>query len=435
MTEGWQQLLVYLVPMAILWAIYGLVRRGRHQRDLSALRQSETAGLTEPASLHPVIDPALCLGCAVCADACPEGQILGIVAGKAVLTDPTSCIGHGACREACPQDAIQLVLGTETRGVDIPLVGADFQTNVEGIYVAGELGGMGLIRNAITQGAQAMDAIAARKDLRSGAGPDVLVIGAGPAGISGSLRAQELGLQCVTVEQDTLGGTVAHYPRGKLVMTAPAVLPGHGKMNFRETSKEALLELWSEVIDRMELEIQFEERVIEIERAERGFVVTTERGQYRPAAILLAIGRRGTPRTLDVPGEERTKVVYRLTDPEQYRKQSVLVVGGGDSAVEAALSVAEEPGTEVTLSYRGDSFSRTKPKNRARLEAAQASDLLQVWPKSNVIEIGADEVVVETSERRVTIPNEAVIVCAGGVLPTALLERAGVRIETRHGEA
>jgi thioredoxin reductase len=239
----------------------------------------------------------------------------------------------------------------------------------------------------------------------------------------------------MTVEQDTLGGTVAHYPRGKIVMTAPAILPGHGKLDFRETTKEALLQVLTGVVDGSDLDIRFEERVVAIETLERGFLVRTTRVEYRPTTILLSIGRRGTPRALGVPGEEQSKVVYRLIDPEQYRGQRVLVVGGGDSALEAALSVAEESGTSVTLSYRSESFSRAKPKNRKRVEAAEAEGALTVWLESNVIEIGEHEVVVETKGGRKSISNDAVIICAGGVLPTALLRDAGVEIETRHGEA
>jgi thioredoxin reductase (NADPH) len=435
MMEGWTLYIVYMAPMLVIWTVYGLVRRRRHRIAYATLAQSREAGLTEPPSLHPVISPILCLGCATCIDACPEGQILGLLHGKATLVEPASCIGHGACREACPQDAITLVLGTESRGVEIPRADENFQTNVSGIYVAGELGGMGLIRNAIIQGCQAMDAIARSSSDSAKDFLDVVIVGAGPAGIAASLRAREQGLRVITVEQDTLGGTVAHFPRGKIVMTAPVELPLYGKVSFRESSKEALLDLWTKVVSETGVEIRFEERLTAIDRDGEGFVVTTERGEYRGARVLLAIGRRGTPRKLGVPGEALGKVVYRLAAPEQYRGCRVLVVGGGDSALEAALSLAEEPNTEVTLSYRGDAFSRAKAKNRERLTRAEANAELQVMLASQVVEISENEVVLETAVGRKVLANQAVIVCAGGVLPTPLLRAAGIEIETHHGEA
>ncbi len=435
MPESWTVLLVYIIPMLLVWGVYGFVRRRRNATAQATLAASQEAGLTEPASLYPVIDPALCIGCAVCVDACPEGNILGLLNGKGMLVDPTSCIGHGACREACPQGAITLVLGTATRGVEIPLVDSNFQSNVPGLFVAGELGGMGLIRNAIVQGCQAMDAIAESCRKSGDASIDVIIVGAGPAGIAASLRARELGLHAVTIEQDTFGGTVAHYPRGKIVMTAPVELPLFGKVSFRETSKEQLLELWTKVVKDTGVEIQFEEELTAVERSAVGFRVTTRRTEYHCAKVLLAIGRRGTPRKLGVPGEERSKVVYRLAAPEQYRGRQILVVGGGDSALEAALSVAAEPGTETTLSYRGEAFSRAKAKNRDRLTAAEQDSELRVLLGSQVTEIAEGHVTLETDGGPKKIPNDAVIVCAGGILPTPLLRGAGIEIETRHGEA
>ena len=445
-------LFVYSIPLVAAWAIFAIVRSREHARAVERKSAAEEAGLTEPASLHPVIDPALCLGCRSCVDACPEGEILGLVGGKAQLIDPTLCIGHGACRESCPQDAITLVLGTARRGVEIPHVESDFQTNVPGIYVAGELGGMGLIRNAIVQGKQAVDAIAkCRKDGCKGdsavdASLDLLdrvIVGAGPAGIAASLRAKQLGLRFRVFDQDTLGGTVAHFPRGKIVMTAPVDLPLYGKVSFRETSKEALLELWSSVVKKTQLEIGFEERLLGIENKGSHKQVKTTRREYSARAVLLAIGRRGTPRKLGVAGEEQAKVVYRLAAPEQYRDQRVLVVGGGDSALEGALALAElgelgelgeEGGAQTALSYRGDAFSRAKAKNRERVEAAERSGLLQVLLSSQVVEIGTDTVDVETPAGIKQLANDAVIVCAGGLLPTPLLREAGIEIETKHGE-
>jgi thioredoxin reductase/NAD-dependent dihydropyrimidine dehydrogenase PreA subunit len=429
--------LVYGLPLAGLWG--GWIARGtlRSRRHRAVLEDNIRAGLMEPNTLHPVIDPARCLGCAACARACPEKSIIGIIDGKAALVEPTMCVGHGACATACPTQAITLVFGSETRGVDIPLLSPEFETTVPGIYIAGELGGMGLIKNAIEQGRQAIAAIAqaVRKGAAGGADVlDVVIVGCGPAGIAASLGAMERGLAFVTFDQATLGGTVAHFPRGKLVMTAPAILPLVGKVQFGEVSKERLLAFWEKVLADTGLAPRFEEQVIAIARDGDLFMVTTTKATCRTKTVLLAIGRRGTPRTLDVPGEELAKVVYRLIDAEQYAGHRVLVVGGGDSAIEAAVQLAEQPGTEVTLSYRGSSYSRARSRNRDRLAAAVAAGRLCERLGSTVRAITPDTVELDCGgDAPQHLPNDAVIVCAGGVLPTQFLRETGIAVETKFG--
>jgi thioredoxin reductase/Pyruvate/2-oxoacid:ferredoxin oxidoreductase delta subunit len=428
-------LLAYAVPLVIIWLLWSARSRRQTRRALAVLEEARLAGMAEPASLHPVIDPAHCLGCAACVKACPEKSILGIVDGKARLIEPTHCVGHGACATACPTNAISLVFGTETRGVDIPFVSPKFETNVPGLFIAGELGGMGLIRNAIEQGRQAIGHIAAKVRGTTAAADllDVLIVGAGPAGISSALGAMEKKLRFKIVEQDTLGGTVAHFPRGKLVMTAPAELPLVGKVKFGEISKEKLLAFWQKVVADTGLQVSFEERVESVVREGDVFRIATTKSQYRSKTVLLAIGRRGTPRALGVPGEDLPKVVYRLIDPEQYRGKHVLVVGGGDSALEAAASVADEAGTTVTLSYRGQAFGRARAKNRDRAEAAISDGRLKTLLGSEVQRIEPGRVIVQTSDGDVEIRNDAVVICAGGVLPTQFLKDAGIEVETKYG--
>ncbi|NOY62283.1 MAG: NAD(P)-binding domain-containing protein [Gammaproteobacteria bacterium] len=427
---------VYLVPLLIGLLYYLYNRRRGEQRSASIKRDALQAGLTEPASLHPIIDPLRCIGCGACVAACPEKQVLGLINRKSELINPTHCIGHGACKRACPADAITLVFGTEKRGMDIPNLTPDFETNVPGLFIAGELGGMGLIRNAIEQGKQAMQHIAKRA-ASGGDGQqlDVLIVGAGPSGLSASLGAKERNLKFATIEQDSLGGTVAHFPRGKIVMTAPVDLPLYGKVKLTETTKEALLELWHDVVNTTDLEISFNERLEAITPAQDGFDVKTSRGGYRARSVLLALGRRGTPRKLGAPGEELSKVVYRLIDAAQYRGQAVLVVGGGDSALEAAVSIAAEPGTTVTVSYRSAAFSRAKEKNRQQIQQAESTGRIELFMESNVAEITPADVTLEQKGSHHTIKNDAVIVCAGGVLPTPFLKKIGIEVETKHGHA
>ncbi|MEQ1498835.1 MAG: NAD(P)-binding domain-containing protein [Novosphingobium sp.] len=428
-------LLVYALPLLAVWAGWVLLAKMRSAKARATLEDNRQAGLTEPATLHPVIEPALCLGCAACIRACPEKKILGLIDGKAVLIEPTSCVGHGACATACPTDAITLVFGSATRGVDIPLLTPEFETTVPGIYIAGELGGMGLIKNAIEQGRQAIAGIARKAGhMPGGEGVlDVLIVGCGPAGIAASLGAIERKLSFATVDQDSFGGTVAHFPRGKVVMTSPATLPIIGEMRFGEVSKEHLLAYWEGVQQQTGLKPRFEEQVTAVTRNGGHFDITTSKASYRAKMVLLAIGRRGTPRPLGVPGEELGKVVYRLIDPEQYIGKRVLVVGGGDSALEAAIRVAEQPGTTVAISYRGNSYARARAKNRNRLRDLVQEGRVREMLGSTVSKIEPDAVIMQLAAETETLANDDVIICAGGLMPNDFLNATGIRSETKFG--
>ena len=429
--------LIYSAPLALYLAWY-LVSRSRLKRQsFDAQKEALEAGLTEPVSLHPAIDYTKCIGCGACVNACPEQDhhtVLGIIDGKADLVGPTNCIGHGACAPACPVDAITLVFGSARRGVDLPRVSPWFETNVPGVFVAGELGGMGLIRNAVEQGRQAMAEILARRPRGEGEELDVVIIGAGPAGFSASLAALEAKLRCVTIEQESLGGCVFQYPRGKIVMTQPAVLPIVGKIKMTLTTKEDLLQVWIAAQQSTGLQININERVESVTPSGEGFIIKSAKGEYRARSVLLSVGRRGTPRKLGVKGEEQSKVVYRLIDPEQYTGQRVIVVGGGDSALEAAASLAEA-GASATLSYRGDAFGRAKQRNRDRVKAAVGAGSLTLMLKSEIEEIGVETVRMRHDGKVVEIGNDAIIVNAGGVLPTEFLKSVGITVETKWGTA
>ncbi|HXH86066.1 MAG TPA: NAD(P)-binding domain-containing protein [Nitrospira sp.] len=426
--------LLYLLPLLI--ALLHYVRRHQKKETHYRARLAETvkSNIPEPLTLHPVIDTNKCIGSSSCVRACPE-QALGIVRGKAVMVQPDHCIGHGACEAACPVEAISLVFGTEKRGIDIPQVKPTFETNVPGIFIAGELGGMGLIRKGVDQGQRAIQTI--RKNKSKGSELDVVIVGAGPAGISASLAAKEARLRFVTVEQeDSLGGSIYQYPRRKVAMTAPMTLPIVGKFNKYEISKEELLAFWSKILQQTGIKINFSERMESLKKSGNGFVVMTPKASYRTRNVLLAIGRRGTPRKLGVPGEEQPKVVYRLIDSEQYRGMHVLIVGGGDSAAEAALAIAAEQGTTVTISCRGDEiFTRPKDKNRRQLKTCVEQKKITVYLNANVKEIGKETVTLIHEGKDIEIKNEAMIVCAGGTLPTPMLKEIGVMVDTYYGQA
>lgn len=425
--------LLYGIPLslAFIWYLRRQYRRAKY--DHARLQQAMESGLSEPISLHPVVDPNRCLGSGACVAACPE-KALGIINGKAQHVNPGACIGHGACAASCPHDAITLVFGNAKRGLDIPQVDPNFETNVPGIYIAGELGGMGLIRKAVEQGRQAIEAI--RKSGRQAEADayDVVIVGAGPAGLGAALAAKQNKLRYAVVEQEkSLGGSVWHYPRNKVVMTTLMELPLVGKVKMAGITKEDLTDLWRGVVEKTKLKIRFHERMEKITPNGQGYVVQTSRKAYRTRSVLLAIGRRGTPRKLGVPGEEQSKVVYRLVDAEQYRHKHVLVVGGGDSALEAVLALVEQPGTRVTLSYRGDAFTRAKDKNLSRLQEAESHGRVKILLRSQVARIEAHSVMIEHEGQTLEIKNDAVIICAGGILPTPFLKELGVIVETKYG--
>ena len=429
---------VYFLPILLLLFAYIYYRQRQQSQSIQIRQQAIDSGLAEPASLHPIIDRNLCIGCKSCVYACPQQlghNVLGIYHGKAELLEPANCIGHGACKKVCPVNAISLVFGTETRGVDIPQIDDNFETNVDGLYIAGELGGMGLIRNAIEQGKTAMSKLIKSLPKTNTNEHQVIIVGAGPAGIAATLAAKEAGLKYLTLDQDSLGGTVFQYPRGKIVMTQPVKLPGAGTMYFKETSKEDLLEFWTGIEKQSGIRISYQEYVTNIETSTSGFKVCTQKNSYTGDRVLLAIGRRGTPRKLNVPGEDLAKVVYRLIDPEQYRNQKVLIVGGGDSALEAALAIADEPGSEVTLSYRSDSFSRAKSKNRERIDSYSGSGKIKLLLPSNLTRIEEDKVNLDCNGEAQTIANDTVIINAGGILPSGFLKQIGVQVDTKFGTA
>lgn len=441
MNDSLLQILIYGGTFSVAgWIIYYYIRKQGHITRVTGEKVSKAKrdGMYEPVSLHPVIDLNTCIGSGACIEACPEKDILGLSNGQATLINASQCVGHGACFHACPVEAITLCIGTEKRGVELPHINQNFETNVKGIYIAGELGGMGLIKNSVEQGRQAVENILKDKNhVHDDEVLDLIIVGAGPAGISASLTAKKHGLRFKTLEQDSLGGTVYTFPRSKVVMTAPMDLPLHGKMKLFDTSKKELLDIWLKVLGENEIEIQERTKVDAIEwtRDQHFLVKTNSNHQYKTSNVLLAIGRRGSPRKLNVPGEDSVKVAYRLLEPENIENKRILVVGGGDSAVESAMLVMDK--NEVWLSYRKEAFSRIKPKNRERITEAIERGQINMLFNTNVVEIRTGYVSIENNQSKeiINIPNDLVYIFAGGILPTKFLQDAGIEIKKRFGYA
>jgi thioredoxin reductase len=412
-------------------SVYGLAFRRRRVAARVRKAEAQRLGLDRPVAQFPFVDPMRCIGCGACIDACPEGDVLGVVGGTATVLNGLRCIGHGRCELACPVGAIEVGLGDQKSRRDVPVLDARQETSVPGVFVAGELGGLALVRNAIAQARLVVEAVAQGAAAARGVGGDafdLVIVGAGPAGLTAAAAARERGLTHVVLEQERdLGGTVFHYPRRKLVLVQAVDLPLLGRLREAEYSKEDLLRRFQQLTEEACLDVRFGERVVGIEKSGELVAVTSASGVSLGRNVLLALGRRGTPRKLGVPGEERESVMYQLVDAESYEGQRILVVGGGDSAVEAVLGLARQRGNRVTLSYRRESLVRIKKRNEERIAALMAQGKIETLFSSEVVAIDQGRVRLRLPTGEVERANDYVFVFAGGDPPFDLLRRAGVR--------
>lgn len=404
------------------------------QRDRLALEAAEKGKLFSdgPKAQHPHIDTNYCIGCQTCTTVCPEGDVLAMLGGKAAIVNGYKCIGHGLCAEACPVGAITMVMASPSMSADLPHLTPEHESNIPNLFIIGELGGLALIKNAVNQGRESIDTIADRISTNpartNGMGVyDVLIVGAGPAGISASLRAIEKKLNYITLERDEIGGTVAKYPRQKLVMTSPVEFPMYGKFNKLQLSKENLLAFWDMVLNRSDFNVVTGEKVENICRDPHGiFTITSANSTYQARAVVLALGRTGEPRKLGVKGEQLPKVMYRLIEADHYINKKILVIGGGDSAVEAAMGLAHQVGNQVTLSYRQERFSRIKDRNAKRMDGFVRSGKIKVLFQSTPQEFRPESVILEVNGGIEEIPNDFVWIFAGGIPPNDFLKKIGV---------
>lgn len=388
---------------------------------------------------HAVVRADMCVGCGTCVAACPEPGAIALK-GKLAVVDQALCVGHAECVAACPVSAIMLATGTAVHRVEMPDIGADFQTNVPGLYIVGELGGRGLIKNAINEGKVGIENVVASLMGGPARGPgwirpgqdedllDVIIVGAGPAGLSAGLEAHRAGLNYLVLEQGTLADTVRRYPRHKILFAEPLKIPLYGDLWVADASKESLLQVWESIVASTGLHLRINHRVEEIAREDDRFRITAGGAVFATRRVVLAMGRRGTPRRLNVAGEDLPKVFYNIAEMEDFKGRRVLVVGGGDSAIESALGLSNQAGTRVALSYRGEAFTRLKERNRVRLETAIRQKKLAVYLESQVREIGAERVVLEMRGQSAIVPNDDVIIRIGGEAPHAFLQKIGVTI-------
>jgi thioredoxin reductase/ferredoxin len=431
----------WVVPLALggfailLMAVFTMVSARRRHREMLVPLQATHAG---PQILVHDINDDRCTGCDACVAVCPT-NVLDLVANKSRVLRFQDCIQCEACMIACPTEALVMFpQGTMPPPLKIPEVDEFFQTVVPGQYLIGEVAGKPLVKNAANLGRAVIEHML-QSGLRSGAIGrsetivDVVIVGSGPGGLSAALSCLQRGLSYIVLEKEQiLASTIARYPKGKLVMAEPYDTVNYSLLPVFDSAKEQLIPIWQELLDRVGVQVRRGESVETIARASDGaFEIRSTVGTYRAQRVVLSIGTRGKPRTLQVPGENLPKVNSLLEDPDEWRGRSVLVVGGGDSACEAALALSDA-GAKVMISYRGKGFNRAAPRNKQAMEQYAAEGRLKVKLGSQVLAFDPESVTLalgDGSQKR--YPNDAAFVLIGADPPIQWLEKMGIRFVER----
>ncbi len=431
----------WVVPLALgglailVMAVFTMVSaRRRHHGSVAP------AQVVGPRILIHDINDDRCTGCDACVAVCPT-NVLDLVANKSRVLRFEDCIQCEACMFACPTEALVMFPeGGMPPPLKIPEIDENFQTAVPGQYLIGEVAGKPLVKNAANLGRAVIEHMLTTGLYPGALGPsspgdngvDVAIVGSGPGGLSAALTCIQKGLSYVVLEKEQeIASTISRYPKGKLVMAEPYDTENVSLLPVFDSSKEQLIPIWKELIERVRLSINLGESVESIQRTHEGFEVRTTVAGYRAQRVVLSIGTRGKPRTLQVPGENLPKVFSLLDDPDLWNGRSVLVVGGGDSACEAALALADA-GAKVIVSYRGKGFNRAAPKNKQSIERYAAEGRIKAKLGSQVLQFEPDSVTLALADgTQKRYPNDAAFVLIGADPPVAWLEKVGIHFVQR----
>jgi thioredoxin reductase (NADPH) len=427
---------IFLVAVIGLPFVFREIRKKRRANDLAEriipLSSLTEADIEKIRSLHPegkktypAVNRAVCIGCGSCVQGCREKTVLAVIRGKSTLVNPLACRCCGECERNCLTGGLKIVEHGRKITVRIPWVDENYQSNVAGIYIVGSLTGAGLIKEAINQGRAAVNHI--MKGAFPAALPNVMVIGAGPAGLSAMLSCRKFGLPVLCFEKDLTANTIRNFPKKKILMAEPVEMPIVGPLWVGDASREELLEAWERMLAKAGACISTGSRLEKIEKKDGRFLVTISGKPYACDKIVLALGNRGVPRKLGIRGEDMPNVFYNLLEADEFSGSAVTVIGAGDSAIEAALAL-QRNGCRVIMLVRGDGFPKAKVKNQERIEQARVGGQIRIHFNSQPLEIGANFISFNAGGATHREKIDAVFIMVGGELPFELLESFGIKI-------
>jgi thioredoxin reductase (NADPH) len=375
--------------------------------------------------VYPAINRTMCVGCGSCVRSCQEKGVLHVIGGKSTLVNPLACKCRGDCERNCLTGALKLVEYGKKLKIKSPRIDENFESNIKGIYIVGALTGAGLIKEAINQGRAAVNHI--MKGVFPPDLPKVMVIGAGPAGLSALLSCRKFGLPVLCFEKDLTANTIRNFPKKKILMAEPVEMPIVGPLWVGDASREKLLEAWEGILRKSGACISTNCRLERIERVNAQFIVTISGKQYPCDKVILALGNRGVPRKPGVPGEDGSNVFYNLLEADEFSGSTLTIVGAGDSAIEAALAL-QRNGCRVTMLVRGDGFPKAKDRNKERIARSLASKEITAYFNSHLLKIEPKYVTFSCAEETRRQANDFVFIMLGGELPFQLLESMGIEI-------